>query len=196
MKFRKITTAIIFFITLSSGLFALEKNEIEKDISIKINQALNILSTKSLTKKQQAQKIFSLLDEVFDYSIMSKLALGKQQWGAISSSEKKEFVKLFEKKLKQSYVDKLALYDNQKVVILGLKDHQKSRLQLQTELIGKDETYPINYNFYNNKGDWKIYDVDISGVSIIQTYRQQFSGLLKEKSFQEILAQLRSEEIK
>ncbi|MEJ2489983.1 MAG: hypothetical protein P8Y50_09445, partial [Sulfurovaceae bacterium] len=80
MKFRKITTIIIFFITLSSGLFALERNAIEKDISIKINQALNILSTKSLTKKQQAQKIFSLLDEVFDYSIMSKLALGKQQW--------------------------------------------------------------------------------------------------------------------
>ncbi len=195
MKFRKITTAIIFFITLSSGLFALEKNAIEKDISIKINQALNILSTKSLTKKQQAQKIFSLLDEVFDYSIMSKLALGKQQWGAISNSEKKEFVKLFEKKLKQSYVDKLALYDNQKVIILGLKDYQKNRLQLQTKLIGKGETYPINYNFYNDKGNWKIYDVDISGVSIIQTYRQQFSGLLKEKSFQEILAQLRSEDI-
>jgi phospholipid transport system substrate-binding protein len=195
MKFGKITTAIIFFITLSSGLFALEKNAIEKDISIKINQALNILSTKSLTKKQQAQKIFSLLDEVFDYSIMSKLALGKQQWGVISNSEKKEFVKLFERKLKQSYVDKLALYDNQKVIILGLKDYQKNRLQLQTELIGKGETYPINYNFYNDKGNWKIYDVDISGVSIIQTYRQQFSGLLKEKSFQEILAQLRSEDI-
>ena len=195
MKFRKITTAIIFFITLSSGLFALERNAIEKDISIKINQALNILSTKSLTKKQQAQKIFSLLDEVFDYSIMSKLALGKQQLGVISNSEKKEFVKLFEKKLKQSYVDKLALYDNQKVIILGLKDYQKNRLQLQTELIGKGETYPINYNFYNDKGNWKIYDVDISGVSIIQTYRQQFSGLLKEKSFQEILAQLRSEDI-
>ncbi len=195
MKFRKITTIIIFFIALSSGLFALEKNEIEKDISIKINQSLNILSTKSLTKKQQAQKIFSLLDEVFDYSIMSKLALGKQQWAAISNSEKKEFVKLFEKKLKHSYVDKLALYDNQKVVVLGLKDYQKNRLQLQTELIGKGETYPINYNFYNDKGNWKIYDVDISGVSIIQTYRQQFSGLLKEKSFQEILAQLRSEDI-
>ncbi|MEJ2496236.1 MAG: hypothetical protein P8Y43_01940 [Sulfurovaceae bacterium] len=44
MKFRKITTIIIFFITLSSGLFALERNAIEKDISIKINQALNILS--------------------------------------------------------------------------------------------------------------------------------------------------------
>ncbi|MBN2767687.1 MAG: ABC transporter substrate-binding protein [Campylobacterales bacterium] len=196
MKLKKIAIMIIFFTMLSSGLFALEKNSIEKDISAKINQALDILSIKNLSKDQQAQKIFNLLDEVFDYSIMSKLALGKQQWATISNSEKKEFVRLFEKKLKQSYVDKLALYDNQKVVILGLKDYQKNRLQLQTELIGKGETYPINYNFYNNKGDWKIYDVDISGVSIIQTYRQQFSGLLKEKSFQEILAQLRSEDIK
>lgn len=193
MKLKKMTMIIIFFITLSSGLFALERNTIEREISAKINQALDILSAKNLTKNQQAQKIFSLLDDIFDYETMSKIALGKQQWAAISTADKKEFSKLFEKKLKQSYVDKLALYDNQKVVILGLKEHQKNRLQLQTELIGKGETYPINYNFYNNKGDWKIYDVDISGVSIIQTYRQQFSGLLKEKSFEGILAQLRNE---
>ncbi len=193
MKLKKMTMIIIFFITLSSGLFALERNTIEREISAKINQALDILSAKNLTKNQQAQKIFSLLDDIFDYETMSKIALGKQQWAAISTADKKEFSKLFEKKLKQSYVDKLALYDNQKVVIRGLKEHQKNRLQLQTELIGKGETYPINYNFYNNKGDWKIYDVDISGVSIIQTYRQQFSGLLKEKSFEGILAQLRNE---
>jgi phospholipid transport system substrate-binding protein len=193
MKLKKIFTITILAITLSSGLFALEKNAIEKDISTKINQALEILDTKNFTKEQQAQKIFNLLDSIFDYEIMSKLALGKQQWAAISTTEKKEFINLFEKKLKQSYVDKLALYDNQKVVIKGLKEHQNNRLQLQTELIGKGETYPINYNFYDKNNDWKIYDVDISGVSIIQTYRQQFSGLLKEKSFKDILVQLKSE---
>ena len=193
MNFKKAAVSILIIITLTSEIFALEKNEIEKNVTAKINQALTILSMKNLTKKQQAQKIFTMLDDIFDYNIMSKLALGKQQWGVISNTEKKEFVKLFEKKLKQSYVDKLALYDNQRVSVLGLKDYQKNRLQLQTELVGESETYPINYNFYNNKGDWKIYDVDISGVSIVQTYRQQFSGLLKEKSFKDILAQLRNE---
>jgi len=124
---------------------------------------------------------------------MAKIALGKETWNNLSVEKQKEFVKIFETKLKNSYVEKLELYNDQKVKIIGLKPHNNTRLQLETELIGKEGSYKINYNFYNKskeKEQWLIYDVDLVGVSIIQTYRQQFSGLLKEKTFDEMLALL------
>ena len=110
-----------------------------------------------------------------------------------NSWKQKQFTKVFENKLKKSYIEKLELYNDQKVKIIGLKPHNNTRLQLETELLGKDGIYKINYNFYNKSKDneeWLIYDVDLVGVSIIQTYRQQFSGLLKEKTFDEMLALL------
>lgn len=172
---------------------ALQENEIQEQMTKKIDNVLLVLEKKELSLSQKGEEIIKIIDEVFDYELMAKIAIGKETWNNLSAPKQKEFVKIFETKLKNSYVEKLELYNDQKVKILGLKPHNNTRLQLETELIGKEGSYKINYNFYNKSKDkeqWLIYDVDLVGVSIIQTYRQQFSGLLKEKTFDEMLALL------
>ena len=172
---------------------ALQENEIQEQMTKKIDNVLLVLEKKELSLSQKGEEIIKIIDEVFDYELMAKIALGKETWNNLSVEKQKEFVKIFETKLKNSYVEKLELYNDQKVKIIGLKPRNNTRLQLETELIGKEGSYKINYNFYNKskeKEQWLIYDVDLVGVSIIQTYRQQFSGLLKEKTFDEMLALL------
>ena len=172
---------------------ALQENEIQEQMKKKIDNVLLVLEKKELSLSQKGEEIIKIIDEVFDYELMAKIALGKETWNNLSVEKQKEFVKIFQTKLKNSYVEKLELYNDQKVKIIGLKPHNNTRLQLETELIGKEGSYKINYNFYNKskeKEQWLIYDVDLVGVSIIQTYRQQFSGLLKEKTFDEMLALL------
>lgn len=173
---------------------ALKKDDIKTHMSQKIDSALVILKNKEIKKEEKAQEIMNLIDDVFDYNVMARIALGKKTWKSLSSEKKAEFVEVFENKLKNSYVDKLELYTDQKVKIIDLLPYKKSRLQLQSEVVGSDESYAINYNFYKNKklNEWFIYDVDLLGVSIIQTYRKQFSGLLKEKSFDEMLELLKA----
>lgn len=168
---------------------ALKKDEIVNVMTIKVDSALEVLKQKELNTQDKANKIFALIDEVFDYELMGKIALGKQTWLSINDTQRADFLNAFENKLKNSYVDKLELYTDQKVKILELEEYKKTRLQLKTEVVGKDEIYKINYNFYQDrkKGEWFIYDVDLLGVSIVQTYRQQFEGLLKDKSFDELL---------
>ena len=172
---------------------ALQENEIQEQMTKKIDNVLLVLEKKELSLSQKGEEIIKIIDEVFDYELMAKIALGKETWNNLSVEKQKEFVKIFETKLKNSYVEKLELYNDQKVKIIGLKPHNNTRLQLETELIGKEGSYKINYNFYNKskeKEQWLIYDVDLVGVSIIQTYRQQFAGLLKEKTFDEMLVLL------
>ena len=172
---------------------ALQENEIQEQMTKKIDNVLLVLEKKELSLSQKGEEIIKIIDEVFDYELMARISLGKETWNNLSVEKQKEFVKIFETKLKNSYVEKLELYNDQKVKIIGLKPHNNTRLQLETELIGKEGSYKINYNFYNKskeKEQWLIYDVDLVGVSIIQTYRQQFSGLLKEKTFDEMLALL------
>ena len=172
---------------------ALKENEIQEQMTKKIDNVLLILEKKELNISQKGDEIIKIIDEVFDYELMARIALGKETWNTLTNEKQKEFVKVFENKLKKSYIEKLELYNDQKVKILGLKPYNNTRLQLETELIGKEGNYKINYNFYNkskDKEEWLIYDVDLVGVSIIQTYRQQFSGLLKEKTFDEMLVLL------
>lgn len=190
MKLRNIFKILLILVFSFSFANALTQNEIEPTMTKKIDTVLSILEKKNLTIPQKGEEIIKVIDEVFDYELMARIALGKETWNSISVEKQKEFTKVFENKLKKSYIEKLELYNNQKVKILGLKPYNNTRLQLETELVGKDDTYKINYNFYNKSKDaeeWLIYDVDLVGVSIIQTYRQQFAGLLKEKTFDEML---------
>ena len=193
MKLRNVFKVLLVLVFSFSFANALTQSEIQSTMTKKIDTVLSILEKKDLTIPQKGDEIIKVIDEVFDYELMAKIALGKETWNSISEDKQKKFAKVFENKLKKSYIEKLELYNNQKVKILGLKPHNNTRLQLETELVGKDSTYKISYNFYNRSKDaeeWLIYDVDLVGVSIIQTYRQQFAGLLKEKTFDEMLVLL------
>ena len=98
----------------------------------------------------------------------------------------------FEKKIKLSYLDKLRLYNNEKVIIKKLKKVKPTRITLETQVIGLDDTYKVVYLFYKKKQNnhWYIYDVELVGVSIIQTYRKQFSEFLKTKSVNQLIKSL------
>ena len=193
----KILLLVGFIITSAN---ALKQDEIQVIMTKKIDNVLSILEQKSLPINKKGEQIIKIIDEVFDYELMARIALGKETWDTLNEQKQKEFTKIFETKLKNSYIEKLELYNDQKVKILGLNPYKNARLQLETELLGKEGTYKINYNFYNKSKDnieqWLIYDVDLVGVSIIQTYRQQFAGLLKEKTFDEMLTLLENSNTK
>jgi len=60
--------------------------------------------------------------------------------------------------------------------------------------VSDGEENEVLYKFYRSKTRaWVIYDVDVLGVSIIQTYRQQFAEVLQEHDFDELLRRLKSE---
>jgi len=178
----------LFLVILVSNLFSLQKEEIVDKMTEKIDNVLAVLKNQDIDLEQKKNEIINIVNDVFDFELMAKIALGKDAWNSISKEEQLDFTKTFEEKLKKSYSDKLGLYNNQNVKIISLDPYNKTRLQLKTELLGKEGSYSINYNFYEKNGEWFIYDIDLVGVSIIQTYRQQFTGLLKEKSFSEMLA--------
>lgn len=48
----------------------------------------------------------------------------------------------------------------------------------------------IIFKFYNNNNDWLIYDIDVLGVSIVQTYRSQFGDILANQDFDTLLQKL------
>ncbi len=183
----------IIFIVLLTNAQALQKDEIQSEMTKRIDNVLVVLKDKNLSIENKKQEIISIVNDTFDFELMAKIALGKEAWSSIDETKQKEFSKVFEEKIKKSYSDKLELYNDQKVKIISLEPYNNTRLQLKTELVGKEGNYSINYNFYEKNNEWYIYDIDLIGVSIIQTYRQQFAGLLKEKSFDEMFAQFKKQ---
>lgn len=187
MSLKKILVIFLSSLVFATSLFSIEENKIKDVMKDKIDTVIGILQEKNKTKDEKTKQIFSIMDEFFDYTVMSQISLGKD-WKSLSIDQKKEFIKAFEVKLKNSYIDKLDLYTDQQILVDGIEKVNPKRIKLMTYLIGKDDKYEIQYKFYkNSNSDWLIYDVDIIGVSIMQTYRQQFAGYLKENSFNDLL---------
>jgi len=183
---------IILLLSLSIiSLYALEEQNIQKVMDSKVRQVLDILKDRSLSQQQKDQKNVRIIDDVFDYTTMAQISLGKQ-WSTLSQNEKTQFTKAFERKIKHSYLDKLRLYNNQTVNIKKFQKLKSNRISLETQVIGIDDTYKVIYLFYKKKqnNQWYIYDVELVGVSIIQTYRKQFSEFLKTKTVKQLIESL------
>lgn len=189
----KILLVTLFSIT---SLFALEKDEIKTVISKKIDDAISIIKKENVSNKQKGQEIVEIIDEVFDYRKMALISLGKKAWVSASTEQKKRYLKAFEINLKNSYIDKLGLYTDQKVKVIDLestftKKSKKERIKLITELIGQSESYRVNYLFYRSKErGWLIWDINLAGTSVITTTRKQYAGLLKQKSLEEMISEI------
>ena len=192
IKRKRMLNKIVLLLLLSViSSHAIEEQHIQKVMDSKVKKVLNVLKNKTLSHKQKEQKSITIMDSVFDYQTMAQISLGKK-WKTLSSKEKNQFASAFEKKIKHSYVDKLRLYNNQKVITKALKKPKSNRITLENQIIGKSDTYKVVYQFYKKKtkNDWYIYDVRLAGVSIVQTYRKQFSDFLKTKSFNQLLKSL------
>jgi phospholipid transport system substrate-binding protein len=50
------------------------------------------------------------------------------------------------------------------------------------------------YKMYRTAEGWKVYDVEISGVSVIQTYRSQFDGVLSDGTIDDLLEKLKTDD--
>jgi len=181
--------SLLFLIT---SLHALQENDISPFMKTNIDAATVILRDNMIPKVEKAPKIFEMFDSVFDYTLMAKLSIGGKQWESMGVENQGRFTKAFEAKLKQSYMEKLDLYTDEKIVIKNSEKIKDARIHLTMHLMRNSEVYEIIYKFYKDKNnDWLIYDVDILGVSIIQTYRTQFADILAKESFEQLLAKLK-----
>lgn len=169
---------------------ALKESVLLDEMTTKINSATALLKNKNLDESQKESELFSLFDPVFDFELMSKLSLGRQ-WMSLNNEQQTLYKKTFEDKLKASYMDQLNLYTNQQVLVQGITKTKPNRIELLMHIKGAEDTYEVIYKFYKNKqDDWFIYDINILGISMIQTYINQFVGVLQKDSFEALIQKL------
>lgn len=192
---RFFTIIALFFLTLfTQAVMADERTDIQLMMKAKIGTVTSIIQDKTIAKASRDTQVDNIVRPLFDFGLMGRLSLGKTQWKKLSVEERRSFSRLFEERVMNSYISKLDLYTDE-VVIIDDALKVKSRIHLSTHFMRKNEKRDILYKFYKSKkSGWLIYDVDILGVSIIQTYRTQFAGILKEDTFAVLLEKLKTSE--
>ena len=166
--------------------------DINSMVKKKVSVIFDLLGKQDIEKNERNEKIVGELNEIMDFKLAAYLSLGKH-WKKISKTQKKEFVETFQQYINNYIVEKIDLYTNQKIDIGDSKIVKKGRAELEIGILSGGETLQVNFKLRKNKKkEWRVYDEDIEGVSLITTFRSQFSGVLKNSSFEELLEKLKN----
>ena len=186
-----VMTLSLFVLTVPV-IHAGDVEDINSMVKKKVAVIFDLLGKQDIEKNERNEKIVGELNEIMDFQLAAYLSLGKH-WKKISKTQKKEFVKIFQQYINNYIVEKIDLYTNQKIDIGDSKIVKKGRAELEIGILSGGETLQVNFKLRKTKKkEWRVYDVDIEGVSLITTFRSQFSGVLKNSSFEELLEKLKN----
>jgi phospholipid transport system substrate-binding protein len=163
-------------------------------VKVNVNNVLDVLRNPKLkaesAKEIKKDKLRIIYKTMFDENEFSRRTLSRN-WSKLNPAEQAEFVKLFEQVLEKSYADKILDYTNEKVEFT--KDEMKSDTQaeVQTKIITASKEIPIFYRMILKDGKWKVYDVVVENVSLVQNYRTQFNDILSKNTPEQLLETLR-----
>ena len=182
-------TAITF--TLTAPAWADNPKEVVKGV---IDEVIRLLTDPSLQapaqKMRRRELIKATIDPRFDYEEMARRCLAAT-WRQLSPAQRSEFVDLFGELLEASYADKIEKYSGETVTYLA--EHQDDDYaEVRTVLLRKNDRIPMDYRLLKNSDQWKIYDVVIEGVSLVSNYRSQFTRIVQEHSYADLVRRLRN----
>lgn len=126
----------------------------------------------------------------FDFERMSQWVLGKN-WRTATPDQRVRFVEQFRNLLVRTYGTALSDYADEKITYLPFAgDLGAQTVTVRTEIEQAGSTIPINYSMYRSRDGWKVYDVAISGVSLVTNYRSSFGNVIRDKGMDSLIRQL------
>lgn len=186
---KNLLVAVISLLLFYQSAAADDKNEVEKLLKNNLDAVFTVLQKKDLDPQSKNKEIVDIITPMFDFELMARLSLGKKHWPGLSQEKKERFTELFIKRLKASYLNNFTLYTDEKIFYEPSVQVEK-KIHTPTYLVSKDKKISILYKFYKAEKNWKIYDLEIQGVSIIRSYRSQFSSILESGTVDDLLLKL------
>jgi phospholipid transport system substrate-binding protein len=133
-----------------------------------------------------------LLPQV-NVELMAKLALGRDGWNKATDQQRAEFTNAFTTLMIRTYASAFSAYTNETVKFFPLRpgDMNDGRVQVKSEILQDGgPPIPVNYRLLQQGDAWKVYDITVDGVSLIQSFRSQFANQLSQGGMDQLLAAL------
>lgn len=141
-------------------------------------------------------KVNHFVEEVInpyvDFDLISSLVLGKL-WKEASADEKVSFKKEFQILLIRTYSRAFVEFKDWSIRYLPINpEGDGSKVLVKTEILQPGlQPIGVNYRMLQSKGQWKVYDIIIEGVSLVTNYRTSFKNEVEQSgSLQQVINQL------
>ena len=163
-------------------------------VQTNVNKVLEVLRDPKLkgesAKRIKKEKLEAIYEQMFDEVELAMRTLGGN-WKKLNPAQQKEFIQLYRQILEKAYIDKILSYTDEKIIFSKESMLSNTQAEVQTNVITSSKKIPIFYRVILKNGTWKVYDVVIENVSLVQNYRSQFNSILAKNTPDQLLEILR-----
>lgn len=140
-----------------------------------------------------AQVVDSAVMPHVNFRRMTSAAVGPQ-WRQATPEQRERLQKEFKLMLIRTYSGALKQVSDQRVVVKPLRAAPEDKdVLVRTEVHGKGEPVQLDFRLENNDGQgWKIYNLNVLGVWMVETYRTQFAQELNKGGIEGLIKALSS----
>ena len=148
---------------------------------------LQTLLKKSNRSAKETERVKSLLNDSFDFALLAKKSLSTKDWDAQDEASRNKFVSEFQRMVRNSSAKRLELYRADSTIYEPAKMKGTNEARVTAHLWNKGKESVLEYKMSLVDGTWKAWDLVIDDLSTARNYKDQFSQILKTKSFAELI---------
>lgn len=139
------------------------------------------------------KKVSAIFDDMLDYSALAEASLGSE-WAARTDAEKAEFSELLKQLVRKAYEKNLRKTLSFNIEYLG-EDASGSAIVVKTKAVSKtnarEEPIEISFKMQEKDGAWRVQDIVTEGVSLVSSYRSQFTKVIKKDGFPALIKKMK-----
>jgi len=192
----------LFGSLLSASVFAQNYPPPDALVKTTSEEVLRIVADDRDTRNGTPSKLVDVIEmrivPHFDMNRMTRLAVGKS-WREATVEQQKTLIDEFRTLLVRSYAAAYTAYRRVKVDVTPLKlEGNEDDVTVKTRILlpGGAPPVPVDYAMGLTKNGWKVYNVVVEGVSLVTTYRNDFTGQIQAGGIDGLIRNLRERNAK
>lgn len=159
-------------------------------------EVLNAIKHDPALAKADPSHVNELVDKNIlpytDFAVMTRLAVGPA-WRKATQEQRTEIMQLFRKLLVSVYSGALKEASDYSVKLNKSRPSTDPRQTIvRTSLVASQrDPVQLDYRLMNENGEWKIFDVCVGGVWLVENYRSQFASVIGNSGLEGLISQLK-----
>ncbi len=213
---KNIVLFIMFFISIFSTAYAAT---IQNPVDMLENSMVSTQDEMVKNTDMYQKDPYALLElinkniiPIVDEKVIAQLVVSPDKWNKATPEEQKEFIKDATEMLVFLYAKNVAYAGKYKIALFPFTDDSwknKSIVVVNGKVINNTNNQSSDFSvklFKKKDGSgWSVYDFNVAGISVVETYKQQFAGYdtvpemtqaiikttdkMKQKSYPELLTE-------
>ena len=189
------TFLLLLFALCAPVMAAGEKSEARQTLEAKLDEVFAILDKpefKDPAKRAPLmQEVKDKIYSICDFQEFSARTVGGR-WRSFTPQQQHDFEDAFGELLFETYNSKLLSYEGQRFkFIQEIVGSKGDKVEIQTTLPYDGKEAPVNYRMIKKPEGWKVYDMIIENVGLVQNYRNQFQDILNKQTPEQLIQTIR-----